>query len=122
MKSILKISLAAALLLTLAVSGQAFAQSASESMHEAGQSAESALSHAYHGTATAVSDSSLTAKVKTALHDDKATTGATIHVTTVASVVTLRGSVASADISARAQELAEGTKGVKSVNNRLKVQ
>ena len=122
MKSVLKISLAATLLLVLAMTGQAPAQSDSESMHEAGESAESTLSHAYHGTATAVSDSALTAKVKTALHDDKTTTGATIHVTTVASVVTLRGAVASADVSARAQEIAQGTTGVKAVKNKLKTQ
>lgn len=86
------------------------------------ESTESALSHAYHGTKTAAIDTSLTAKVKTALHDDKATHGADIHVTTVASVVTLRGRVPSADVSSRAEEIAQHTTGVKAVKNKLKVE
>ena len=120
MKSGLTMGLLATLLLMLTTIGQARAQSASESMHEAGESAENALSHAYHGTKTATIDTTLTAKVKTALHDDKATHGADIHVTTVASVVTLRGAVASADVSSRAQQIAEHTTGVKAVKNELK--
>jgi hyperosmotically inducible periplasmic protein len=122
MRSSLRASLLAALALTLTMYAQALAQSASESMHEAGESAESAVSHAYHGTKTAAVDTSLTAKVKTALHDDKATSGADIHVTTVASVVTLRGRVASADLSSRAEQIAEHTTGVKAVKNELKVE
>jgi len=116
------------LVLTLAAAGPAFAQSASQSMHEAGQSTENAASsaghaigEAYHGTATAVKDSSITAKVKTALHDDKVTKGGDIHVTTVAGVVTLRGSVASSDVSDHAQQLAQQTTGVRRVRNKLKI-
>jgi len=121
MKVILRKSLLPALVIGLAAV-PAFAQSAGESMHEAGHSAENAVSHAYHGTATAVSDSALTAKVKTALHEDKITTGAGIHVTTVAGVVTLRGKVASSEIANHASEVAQNTNGVKSVKNKLKVQ
>ena len=116
------------LVLTLAAAGPAFAQSASESMHQAGESSENAassaghaISEAYHGTATAVKDSSITAKVKTALHDDKITQSGDIHVTTVTGVVTLRGTVASSDIADHAQQLAEQTTGVKSVKNKLKI-
>jgi len=101
--------------------GSAWAQSASTQMHEAGESAESAVSHAYHGTATAIDDTALTAKVKTALHDDNATKDAAIHVTTVAGVVTLRGKVASGDVSDRAQAIAQSTSGVKGVKNKLKI-
>lgn len=122
MKTLLRASLLAALALTLMIYADALAQSASESMHEAGESTESALSHAYHGTKTAAIDTSLTAKVKTALHDDKATHSADIHVTTVASVVTLRGRVPSADVSSRAEEIAQHTTGVKAVKNKLKVE
>jgi hyperosmotically inducible protein len=121
MKFVAPTSLLTTLLLILAIGGIAWAQSASESMHEAGESAESAVSHAYHGTATAVTDTALTTKVKTALHDDKATTGADIHVTTVAGVVTLRGRVASGEVSDRAQAIAQNTSGVKSVKNKLKI-
>ncbi|HXZ88385.1 MAG TPA: BON domain-containing protein [Candidatus Binataceae bacterium] len=116
------------LVLTLAAAGPVFAQSASESMHQAGESSENAassaghaISEAYHGTATAVKDSAITAKVKTALHDDKITQSGDIHVTTVAGVVTLRGTVASSDIADHAQQLAEQTTGVKRVKNKLKI-
>jgi len=114
--------------LTLATARRALAQSASESFHEAGESVENAGSsaghavvHAYHGTATAAEDTAITAKVKTALHDDSLTKDGDIHVTTVASVVTLRGKVASSAVSERAQHLAEATGGVKRVRNRLHV-
>ncbi len=120
MKLIIRTCLVSMLLVTVAMAGAAFAQSASESMHEAGESAENAASHAYHGTATAVEDTALTAKVKTALHEDKVTSGATIHVTTVASVVTLRGGVSSSEVSSHAEQVARDTKGVKGVKNKLK--
>jgi len=120
MKSVFRISLLSAALLTFATAPAAFAQSASESMHEAGSSAENAVSHAYKGTKTAVEDSALTAKVKTALHDDKITSGLDIHVTTVASVVTLKGAVPSADVSAHAEKVAQDTTGVTRVKNKLK--
>lgn len=110
-----------ALLLTFALTGSGWAQSATTQMKEAGSSAENAVSHAYHGTATAIDDTTLTAKVKAALHDDAATKDSTIHVTTVAGVVTLRGKVASGEISDKAQAVAQNTAGVKSVRNKLKV-
>ena len=107
-------------IIAFAIAGSSWAQSASTQMKEAGSSAESAVSHAYHGTVTAVDDTTLTAKVKSALHDDKTTKDSTIHVSTVAGVVTLRGTVASGDISDRAQAIAQSTSGVKSVRNKLK--
>ena len=120
MKLFLLMGAASMLVVSLATAGAVFAQSASQSMHEAGESAESAVSHAYHGTATAVDDTALTAKVKTELHEDKVTSGADIHVTTVASVVTLRGRVPSSDVLSHAEEVARNTKGVKGVRNKLK--
>jgi len=120
MKAILRIGMFA-MGLVVAVGGAAFAQSASESMHEAGKSAESAIKHAYKGTATAVDDTALTAKVKAALHDDKITSKSDIHVTTTAGVVALHGAVASKEVSAHAEQIARDTKGVKGVRNRLMV-
>ena len=120
MKS-MRISLLALVTIGLAI-GSALAQSAGTQMKEAGSDAEKALSHAYHGTVTAIDDTTLTAKVKSQLHDDKITTGADIHVTTVAGVVTLSGKVANGDISDRAQAVAQTTVGVKGVKNELKVQ
>ncbi len=114
--------------MSMLAAGPALAQSASESMHEAGTSAKSAASsagsavvHAYHGTKTAAEDTAITAKIKTALHDDKLTTGRDIHVTTVAGVVTMRGAVASSEISDRAEHIARSTNGVTRVRNKLKV-
>jgi hyperosmotically inducible periplasmic protein len=121
MKLILRTSLVPALLMVFALTGTALAQSASESMKDAGTSATNAVKHVVNGTATAVSDTALTTKVKTALHGDAGLKGARIHVTTVAGVVTLRGSVRTTEASGRAQDIAQRTEGVKSVTNELTV-
>jgi osmotically-inducible protein OsmY len=112
----------------LALPTAAMAQSASESMHEAGQAAENSASSAghavvdtYHGTKTATEDTALTAKVKLALDKDDTTKHQDIHVKTIARVVTLRGRVASAGVSDRAEQLAEQTSGVKDVRNKLTI-
>jgi osmotically-inducible protein OsmY len=117
---------AAALAIAFAV--PAFAQSAGESMHEAGQEMESAGTETWHaaenagkGTVTAVHDTTITAKVKESLHKDEATKDQDIHVSTTAGVVTLKGNVSSPATATRALQLTEGTKGVKSVNNELAV-
>jgi len=125
-----KVIVVPALLLGMAVAAPIFAQedngSASQSMHRAGESAESAASdtgqaikHAYHGAATALSDTAITAKVKSALHENKVTSGSDIHVDTVAGVVTLKGTVSSAGASATAQQVTQQTSGVKEVRNEL---
>src|ERR1700674_3066900 len=90
----------------LAVAAPAFAQEtsssppASQSMHGAGEAAEQAGSdtlnaakHLGEGTATAMRDTKINAKVKVALHEDKVTEDSDIHVDTVAGVVTLSGHV-----------------------------
>jgi len=107
------------LALMLAMAAPAFAQSASESMHEAGHSAGNAVSHAWHGTKTAVKDTDITTKVKLALHDDKLTKDADIHVKTIDGVVTLLGHAPSRVI-ARADRIARDTTGVVGVENHLK--
>jgi hyperosmotically inducible protein len=109
-----------ALVLVLAAAGPVLAQSASESMHEAGHSAGNAISHAWQGTKTATKDTDITAKVKLKLHDDKITKEADIHVKTVDGVVTLRGS-ASSEAAAHAEQLTRETEGVRGVRNRVKV-
>jgi osmotically-inducible protein OsmY len=117
-----------ALCLALAVAQRGFAQTASQSFHEAGESVENAGSstghavvHAYHGTATATKDTAITTAVKTALFADVQTKAFHIHVKTVASVVTLRGKVASRAIAERAEHIAATTDGVARVRNRLRV-
>ena len=125
-----KVIVVPALLLGMAVAAPIFAQedngSASQSMHRAGESAENAASdagqaikHAYHSAATALSDTTITAKVKSALHENKMTSDSDIHVDTVAGVVTLKGTVSSAEASATAQQVTQQTSGVKEVRNEL---
>lgn len=121
MKLVLRKSLLPTLLLSLAMVGSALAQSATQSMKDAGTSATNAVKHVVNSAATAVSDTTLTTKVKTALHGDAALKGARIHVTTVAGVVTLRGSVRTTEAASHAQDVAQGTEGVKSVKNELTV-
>ncbi len=100
--------------------------SASSSMHQAGESMENAASstghavtNAYHSTVTAMSDTTITGKVKYALHEAKLTEGGDIDVDTVAGVVTLHGTARSAKVSARAMRVAEKVEGVKAVKNNL---
>jgi len=110
----------------------AFAQNdsapASQSMHQAGEKIEQAGSDTaaaakdtYYGTERAVKDTTITAKVKTALERDRSVGGSGIHVDTVAGIVTLKGSVPSPEMAQHAAKLAEQTEGVKSVNNQLMV-
>jgi hyperosmotically inducible periplasmic protein len=121
MKKLTGLVLGVVLAMAFGATRTCFAQSASQSMERAGSDVENAAKNAYHGTATAVKDSDLTAKVKLALHDDSLTKGSSIHVSTVAGVVTLRGTVASSDVSSRAEKLTRDTSGVKDVHNRLHV-
>ena len=116
-KSILKV--VPGLLLGVALTAPAFAQSATQSMKDAGHSTENAVSNAWHGTKAAVSDTNITAKVKIALHNDKLTNGRDIHVDTHDGIVTLTGYApkASAD---RAVWLARGTTGVMGVTDNLR--
>jgi hyperosmotically inducible protein len=120
-----------ALVFGIVIAAPIFAQEdsnvpASQSMRRAGDSAESAASdtgqaikHAYHGTVTAMSDTTITAKVKTALHENKVTKDADIDINTVAGIVTLKGVVPSAEAASTAQQLAQATNGVKEVRNEL---
>jgi hyperosmotically inducible periplasmic protein len=115
----LTIVIAAAI--SFGTSRTSFAQSASQSMERAGSDIENAAKNVAHGTSTAAKDSDVTAKVKLALHNDTLTNGSSIHVSTVAGVVTLRGNVATTDVSNRAEKLTRDTTGVKDVHNHLHV-
>jgi len=121
-----------AVLFAVAISMPALAQDdnapANQSMHQAGEQLERAGSatgaaavDAYHGTKRALADTAITAKVKTALHNDKEVGDRDIHVDTTAGVVTLAGQVPSRATAARAEQVAMQTEGVKSVNNQLTV-
>jgi hyperosmotically inducible protein len=69
----------------------------------------------------AFADGALTAKVKAKIADDPVLKGSDIKVETADHVVTLKGTVASADGVARAEEIARGTDGVERVVNLLAV-
>jgi hyperosmotically inducible periplasmic protein len=116
------------LCIVTAIAQRGFAQSASSSFHEAGESTENAGSsaghaivHAYHGTATATEDTAITGKVKSELAADSKTKSLHIHVTTVAGVVTLRGNVPSSEMSEHVGHKVAGMDGVKRVRNELHV-
>jgi hyperosmotically inducible protein len=119
-----------AILFGLVLSVPLFAQDepASQEMHQAGQKMEAAGSDtadaakdAYHGTERAVKDTTITARVKTALASDKDVKASAIRVDTVAGVVTLNGQVPSPEVAQQVMQLAQQTKGVKGVNNQLMV-
>jgi hyperosmotically inducible periplasmic protein len=104
----------------------AFAQdaggsSASSSMHQAGEDTEGAVKNAYHGTVTAVDDTTITTAVKTNLAAAKDLRSGQIHVTTTAGVVTLRGTVHDSEVASRAEAIARDTSGVRRVRNHLRV-
>lgn len=67
-------------------------------------------------------DSTITAKVKSALLDDKAIQSSDISVKTNSGAVTLRGFVGSEAQRAQAMDVAKQVEGVKSVSNKLQVQ
>ncbi|MBE5203254.1 molecular chaperone OsmY [Pectobacterium quasiaquaticum] len=68
-----------------------------------------------------VSDSAITAKVKSALLEDKSITSSDISVETSNGVVTLSGFVGSQELSTRAVQIATQVEGVQSVSDKLQV-
>jgi hyperosmotically inducible periplasmic protein len=101
--------------------GSAAMHNAGESMeHAAGDTAD-AVKHTYHGAKAVVNETTTTAKVKSALHDDKMLADADIHVSTRADVVTLSGSVQTPAEAVHATDIAMRTEGVSKVDNQLKV-
>lgn len=73
------------------------------------------------GTSEMLGDAAVTAKVKAALIKDAGLTGLEIHVDTNNGVVQLRGNVKNEVQLRRAEEIAKGVSGVKSVTNGLTV-
>ena len=130
-KTIVKRTVMIAAAFGFAIALPVFAQdnpSASESMHQAGEAAKQAGSDTWtatkdvgHGTATAVRDTKITAKVKSSLHSAGISKDSDIHVTTTAGMVKLAGSVPSSETAERAVQLARQTEGVKGVTNDLTV-
>ncbi len=68
-----------------------------------------------------VDDSTISTKVKAKLFDDELLSGFSISVETFEQEVTLTGAVDSEELKDRAGDIAASVKGVKKVNNLLKV-
>jgi osmotically-inducible protein OsmY len=117
------------LVLGIGLAVSAFAQdtstsspvSASTSMDRAGQDTKGAATNAYDGTATALSDTAITTKLKSAYASGKGIKSNDIHVVTTAGVVTLSGEVQTSHMAARVVRIARNTKGVRSVTDDLRV-
>jgi hypothetical protein len=73
------------------------------------------------GFTTALKDTDITAKVMYGLHENDATSGADIHVTTNNGVVTLYGKVQKHHQAMEAVKVAQSTEGVREVVNQLAV-
>jgi osmotically-inducible protein OsmY len=76
---------------------------------------------AAHTLGHTLSDGALTAKIKSKMALDDAIRARAINVDTSGSIMTLRGTVTSAEQRERAQRLAAETEGVTQVVNRLQV-
>jgi hyperosmotically inducible protein len=94
---------------------------ASTSMHRAGENTEGAVKNAYVGTATALTDTKITTKIKAAFATGKGIDSNDIHVKTTAGVVTLGGEVRNSHMAARLVAIAKNTEGVRAVTNDLRV-
>jgi hyperosmotically inducible protein len=79
------------------------------------------LKQGKHSAGNVIDDSTITAKVKSALIDDDATKAGDINVKTRDGVVELSGFVSSEAQKAAATRVAQSVKGVKSVKNALSV-
>ncbi len=84
-------------------------------------SMEAGAKEMYHGAKTDVRDAGITTKVKTALATNPVTKSYTIHVDTDNGVVNLTGNVPSPTVMKEAEQIAQSTEHVKSVQNNLKV-
>jgi hyperosmotically inducible protein len=94
---------------------------ASTSMHRAGEHSKAAVKNAYTGTATALTDTKITTKVKVAFAAGKGIDSDDIHVTTTAGVVTLSGQVKNSSMAARLVAIAKNTEGVRAVTDDLQI-
>ncbi|MBF0329028.1 MAG: BON domain-containing protein [Nitrospirae bacterium] len=110
----------AALVLCLAMVSVSFG--AQDYLKDATSAAkEKAIGKAKEQAAAIADDSALTAEVKLKLKQAPSLKDAPIEVSTTDGVVTLTGEVKTAQAKGAATKMAKGVKGVKSVENELKV-
>src|SRR5579863_6059074 len=103
------IGLVPALALSIGLALPAFAQ----------EHSQGTVKNAYNETATALTDTKITTKVKVAFATGKGIDSDDIHVTTNAGVVTLGGQVKNSRMAARLVAIAKNTEGVRAVHNDL---
>ncbi|HEX8235980.1 MAG TPA: BON domain-containing protein [Abditibacteriaceae bacterium] len=97
---------------------QTAAATTEKGLNEAGQAAANALDQ----TTRVVSDVSITGTIKGKILATKSLPASTIDVTTKNNIVTLTGSVQTAQQKQLAGEVAQNSPGVKKIINQLKVQ
>lgn len=73
------------------------------------------------GPKSAASDQSLTTEIQSKLYGDNTTRQANVKVDAKDGVVTLSGDVPSSDVELQAMKIANGTAGVRSVNDQMKI-
>jgi len=97
--------------------GDKGATATKDTAQKAGEKTKEAVS----ATAEAMTDSWITAKVKTKFFDETVLKDSDINVVTNNHVVTLKGTVGSSEATTRAETIARGTEGVTRVMNQLVV-
>lgn len=97
-------------------------EQATEATKQAAEDAADFARESAERTGDFLSDSSITARVKTALFEADQVSASQINVETIDGHVVLSGVVATAEEADLAEQLAEGIEGVKSVENDIEVQ
>jgi hyperosmotically inducible protein len=112
-----------ALGLAVAVPSAGFAQepSTKDKVEAKTHSAGTKTKQTATNTGEAITDASITTKIKADFVDEKSLKGSDINVDTNDHVVTLKGTVASSAGKARAEQIAKNTKGVTKVVNTLTI-
>ena len=100
---------------------EAAANEAKQKMESAAQDASQAAQNAASNAAAVLDDTAVTTQVKAAFAADPNLSAVLLNVDTKDGVVTLNGPAPSAAAKSRAETIAKGVKGVKSVSNNLAV-
>ncbi|MGX8940574.1 molecular chaperone OsmY [Symbiopectobacterium sp. Eva_TO] len=123
MKNILNTKTMMAVVLgTLLTAGNALAEETlGQKVHQAATTTGAKIDSSLQKASGYMDDSTITAKVKSALMDDKAIESGDISVSTTKGVVTLTGFVPSQAVAAQAVAVATKTEGVQSVSDKLQI-
>ncbi|OSM94810.1 MULTISPECIES: molecular chaperone OsmY [Lonsdalea] len=116
-QSVMAVVLGTMLLGAQAMAEETFSQKVKNVADTTGQKVDSSMTSA----GNYLDDSTITAKVKSALLEDKTIDSGDISVATSKGIVTLSGFVASQALSTQAVSIASKTEGVKSVSDKLQV-